>query len=133
MLMDVGCAPRGSTLIEEGLGEWSSDSRLFLGPHPCMIADVLPNDQDLFKPCASMQAVEVNGTISPIDPTDTPKGVANDSSHKPCTARNRPRQHAGEAAGRVRRRPVAPRQQLGQLARALRRAGLHHARARLAR
>src|SRR2546421_2342992 len=26
---------------------------------------------------------KVNGTITPIDPTDTPKGVQNDSSHDP--------------------------------------------------
>src|SRR5205807_7396989 len=122
ILMDVGCAPRGSTLIEEGLGEWTCDSRLFLGLHPCMIAHVLTNDQDVFKPCESMQAVEVNGSISPIDPTDTPKGVPNDSSHDPRAARNRQRQHAGEAAGRVRAWPLAALMQLGPLARAFRRA-----------
>src|SRR3989442_2608075 len=104
--MDVGCAPRGSTLIEEGLGAWTGDSRLFLGRHPCMIADVLPNDQDHFKPCASMQAVELNGTICPIDPTDTPKGAPNDRYHNPRTARNRQCHLSGVAAARVRPRTL---------------------------
>jgi hypothetical protein len=30
ILTDVGCTPRGSTLIEEGLGEWTSVPRRFL-------------------------------------------------------------------------------------------------------
>ncbi len=62
------------------------DSRLFLGLHPSMIADVLTDNQDLFK-CpiwsSGVLVEKVNGTISPIDPTNTPKGVRYDSSHDP--------------------------------------------------
>ncbi len=32
---------------------------------------------------SGVHAEELNGTISPIDPTDTPKGVHYDSSHDP--------------------------------------------------
>src|SRR6266516_3528093 len=75
----------------------------------------------------------LNGTISPIDPIDKPKGVRYDSSHDPGTARDRPRQHGREAAGRVRAWPLAPLVKLGPLACAVRRAGLHDSCAWLAR
>ena len=34
-----------------------------------------------FKRCEPGQAEALDGSISPIDPTDTPKGVQHDSSH----------------------------------------------------